>query len=53
MKCKPDYKFLIVKTADNKYIELRTKSGEFIQSICCRECLPELKKVIKKYELEG
>jgi ribosome-associated translation inhibitor RaiA len=45
MKCKPDYEFIV--TSSN-HIEIRKKNGEFLSSICCKECLPELETAIKK-----
>jgi hypothetical protein len=47
MKCKPDYEFIVVSSG---HIEIRTKTGEFVSSVCCEECLLELKKTIKKFE---
>jgi hypothetical protein len=52
MKCKKNYKFVIVDAGKDKYIELRTKDNQYHQSICCKKCYKDLKKVMKLYESE-
>ena len=46
MKCKAGWKFVVV----NNMIELRKPDGQYHSSICCRKCLPELKKAIEEFE---
>jgi hypothetical protein len=41
-------KFIV--SDDGRHLELRMKNGEFISSICCRKCLPKLKRAIKIFE---
>lgn len=45
--CNPKNKFII--TSDG-YIELRTKEGQMLSSICCKKCLPQLETIIKKFK---
>lgn len=43
------WKFVIV--GDN--IEARYKeNGEFVHSVACKKCLPELERIIKKFKKE-
>jgi hypothetical protein len=53
MRCNEDQEFVII----DGYIEKRWKNDKvhpntFVASICCKNCLPELKAIIKKYEKE-
>ena len=51
MKCKENYEFVVLDELG--LIELRTKKGEFISSIACRKCIPELEKAIAKIKKES
>lgn len=46
MKCKKEYEFVVLEALG--HIEMRTKTGEIICSVCCLDCVKDLEKAIKK-----